>query len=108
MWGGIITLEETTKRKELYFQSSFENSTNFSKERAYSSSISQGVYSLRHSFVTYPLESRIDLRYIQELLGYKSSKITEIYTHVSTEKFSVIKSPLGSSHTEGCIYEQCR
>lgn len=29
------------------------------------------------------LESSIDLRYIQELIGHKSSKTTEIYTHVS-------------------------
>ncbi|OQX52966.1 MAG: hypothetical protein B5M48_04320 [Candidatus Omnitrophica bacterium 4484_213] len=35
----------------------------------------------------------IDLRYIQELLGYKSSKTTEIYTHVSQRDIGRIKSP---------------
>ena len=38
--------------------------------------------------------SGIDLRYIQELLGHKSSKTTEIYTHVSDKDLMRIKNPL--------------
>jgi integrase/recombinase XerD len=48
---------------------------------------------LRHSFATHLHESGYDIRIIQELLGHRSSKTTEIYTHISTRRIQNVISP---------------
>jgi integrase/recombinase XerD len=65
-----------------------------------------GIHSLRHSlrqinaqrraFATHLMEQGVDIRQIQEFLGYGNIKTTQIYTHVSTKSLAKIRSPLAS------------
>ena len=53
-------------------------------------------HALRHSFATHLMESGINQRFIQDMLGHSSSKTTERYTRVCSNNISKIKSPLAN------------
>jgi site-specific recombinase XerD len=49
---------------------------------------------LRHAFATHLLESGTDINAIQALLGHASLRATTVYTHITLEHLTRIRSPL--------------
>jgi len=85
----VFPSERGGKLTERSAQLIFENALkrcNINKEATF--------HSLRHSFATHLLENGVDVRYVQELLGHRNIRTTQIYTKVTNPSLKKIKSPL--------------
>ena len=51
-------------------------------------------HTLRHSFATHLLQSGVSIRVIQELLGHRSIRSTQVYTQVTLDHVRSVMSPL--------------
>ena len=76
------------KLTSMAFQKVFKDALKKSKIKKDAS-----FHSLRHSFATHLLENGTDVRYVQELLGHKNIRTTQLYTKVTNPALKNIKSP---------------
>lgn len=86
------------KKDNLYSPFSVRQTQRFVKDTGLRAGIKKDVtpHVLRHCFATHLLESGVNLRKIQVMLGHRTLNSTSIYTHLTKDFLQEVKSPLDS------------
>jgi len=84
------------QKDNLFNPFSKRQTQHFIKAAGVKAGISKDVspHVLRHSFATHLLESGVNLRKVQVMLGHRTLNSTSIYTHLAKDFLSAINSPL--------------
>ena len=84
------------KMNDLHSPFSRRHTQRFIQEAGLKAGIKKPVspHILRHSFATHLLESGVNLRKIQVILGHRSLKTTAVYTHLTKDFLNEVTSPL--------------